>query len=442
MGHDNGFHLLNATLELFLLDLLLSGDNAILIALACRSLPTRQRLRAMVMGTGAAIVLRVLMTSVAGWLLNLTLLKLLGGLLLMVVAIKLQLDQQSDDGDAEEVATPDDGDLWSAVGTIIVADVVMSLDNVLGLAAASQGDMRLLALGLALSMPVLMFGSLFVNQLLQRYPLLVPAGSALLGWIAGDIAITDNWYADWVNQQSPGLLVIVPALSAAFVLLYSRLLVQQRGALAPLRDTLVRATALRAPKVQPPLPLAAMASPPSRPAMPPAVAPEPALERADQAVRSTGSAPLAAPPEVPTTAAAGTARPAPPAPGHALRRALRSRWAVAAASLVLVMILGNMIAQGWLPDPRPLQGFACGLEHQPVLYFNHGANTVRLAYQGSSVNGTLSQDRAIDWGDYHDTSTVLGLAPPTHIDYDDPNTVRVHGGSFDGVACKRMASAG
>jgi len=223
MGFDNLFHYLNLTLQVFVVNLLLSGDNAVVIALACRSLPPELTRRAMLIGIDGAIALRILLTTVASFLLHIPLLKLVGGVALTVIAIKLTIEEQAET-ESDQSSPKNPSDLWSAVGTIIVADLVMSVDNVVALAAVAQGSIFFLALGLLMSVPLLMFGSLFVAALLRRYPLLKRGGGAMLGWLAGDIAISDPLIIDWVNQQSPALTVVVPILVVAFVLIESRII--------------------------------------------------------------------------------------------------------------------------------------------------------------------------------------------------------------------------
>jgi YjbE family integral membrane protein len=223
MGFDNLFHYLNLTLEVFFVNLLLSGDNAVVIALACRSLPPALTRRAMLIGIEGAIVLRILLAIFASFLLSIPLLKLVGGVALTVIALKLTI--------AEQAAANSDGrppkiprGLWSAVGTIIVADLVMSVDNVVALTAVANGSIFILTMGLLMSVPFLMFGSVFVAVLLKRYPLLKRGGGAMLGWLAGDIAISDPILIGWVSQQSPALTVVVPFLVAVFVVIESRIM--------------------------------------------------------------------------------------------------------------------------------------------------------------------------------------------------------------------------
>jgi YjbE family integral membrane protein len=220
-----------ASLEVFLIDLLLSGDNAVVIALVCRALPPRQMRQALLVGTAAAILLRLYLTSVVAYLLEIPCLRLVGAVALVVIAIKLVVVEDKGkrrQRQGSSASQPGSPDLRSAITLIILADLVMSLDNVVALAAAAKGDILILAVGLVLSIPLLMFGSVFVGALLGRYPVLIKAGGALLGWIAGDIGIADPLVADWVNQQAPALAAAMPVVGAVFVLLESRIVERDR----------------------------------------------------------------------------------------------------------------------------------------------------------------------------------------------------------------------
>jgi len=232
-GGDISF--LGTSLKVFFIDLLLSGDNAVVIALACRALPRHQMRKAMLVGIVAAVLLRVYLTTVVSFLLDVPCLKLVGSLALIIIAIKLMVDEdEGQQGGNADAAGADSRkqDLWGTIVVIVLADLTMSIDNVVGLAAVAQGSIIYLALGLLLSIPLLMYGSVFVMALLKRYPWLIAAGGALLGWIAGDIAMSDPLIADWVNTQAPALTVFMPVLGALFVLLESRI-VQRDRLLAP-----------------------------------------------------------------------------------------------------------------------------------------------------------------------------------------------------------------
>jgi YjbE family integral membrane protein len=168
------------------INVLLSGDNALVIALACRGLAPRQRLWGMILGAGVAVILRIVFTGVVATLMALPYLKLVGGLALLVIAAKLLVPEQEDEEGVESASH-----LWAAVQIVVVADIVMSLDNVIAVAAAANGSAPLLILGLAISIPLIVAGAALIMALLNRLPILVWAGAALLGWIAGDVIATD-----------------------------------------------------------------------------------------------------------------------------------------------------------------------------------------------------------------------------------------------------------
>ncbi|WP_234051258.1 MULTISPECIES: TerC family protein [unclassified Xanthobacter] len=189
-------------LQIVWIDLLLSGDNAIVIALACRSLPKGQRKWGIVLGAAAAVVLRILFALAVSLLLGIPLLKVVGALLLFWIAIKLAV---GDDDDGHEVEAADT--LFKAVRTIAIADAVMSLDNVVAVAAAARGHAELFVFGLLLTIPLIVFGAQVLLTLLQRLPVLIWAGAALLGWIAGDMLVRDTLSVDLLAHLNPALVV-------------------------------------------------------------------------------------------------------------------------------------------------------------------------------------------------------------------------------------------
>ncbi|KIZ42754.1 MULTISPECIES: TerC family protein [Rhodopseudomonas] len=168
------------------INVLLSGDNALVIAMACRGLSPRHRFWGMLLGAGAAVVLRIVFTGIVVTLMEWPYLKLIGGLALLVIAAKLLVP---DDEDESDVAAG--SHLWQAIQIVVIADVVMSLDNVIAVAAAANGSLPLLILGLAVSVPLIVAGAALIMMVLTRLPLLVWAGAALLGWIAGGVIATD-----------------------------------------------------------------------------------------------------------------------------------------------------------------------------------------------------------------------------------------------------------
>ncbi|WP_407181186.1 TerC family protein [Bradyrhizobium sp. STM 3562] len=168
------------------INVLLSGDNALVVALACRGLQPRQRLWGMMLGTAAAVVLRILFTVIIATVMGLPYLKLVGGLALIIIAAKLLVPEKEDEEGIKSAAH-----LWAAIQIVALADIVMSLDNVIAVAAAAEGSIPLLVFGLASSIPLIIAGAGLIMALLNLLPILVWAGSALLGWIAGNVIATD-----------------------------------------------------------------------------------------------------------------------------------------------------------------------------------------------------------------------------------------------------------
>jgi YjbE family integral membrane protein len=167
------------------INVLLSGDNALVIAMACRGLHPRQRLWGMVIGAGIAVVLLIVFTGIVATLMALPYLKLIGGLALLVIAARLLVPEDA----ADDVTAGTS--LWHAVRIVVIADIVMSLDNVIAVAAAANGQLSLLILGLAISIPMIIAGAALIMMLLDRFPILVWLGATLLGWIAGEVIETD-----------------------------------------------------------------------------------------------------------------------------------------------------------------------------------------------------------------------------------------------------------
>lgn len=203
-----------ALAEIIWINILLSGDNAVVIALASRSLPPEQRKWGIILGVGPAILLRLVFTAFVANLLAVPYLKLVGAALLLWIAVSLLLP---DAGDDPAHSGKHHRSLWSAIRTIVVADAVMSLDNVIAIAAAAKGQTLLLILGLLLSMPMIIFGSTLLLRIMERFPILVAAGAGLLGWIAGELALSDPLVRASMAQGSPLVAYGVPALGAGLV---------------------------------------------------------------------------------------------------------------------------------------------------------------------------------------------------------------------------------
>lgn len=205
-------------IKIIWINIILSGDNAVVIALAARSLPTHQQRQAILLGSGAAVVLRVILTVVAARLLALPWLEIAGGLLLFWIGIQL-FEAEEDEGDAAGVNRQTT--LLAAVRTILLADLVMSLDNVIAVAAAANGSMVLLILGLAISIPLVVFGSTLMIRLMERYPIIVLAGAALIGWVAGETIVNDVALKD-LTSGHPWMHYVAAALGALLVVAVGR----------------------------------------------------------------------------------------------------------------------------------------------------------------------------------------------------------------------------
>lgn len=223
----------SALAAIVVIDLVLAGDNAIVIALACRNLPQRLRMRGILWGTAGAIGIRVALIVFAITLLTVPYLKLVGGVLLVWVGVKLVApDDEDKHGSIEGGAT-----LMSAIKTIIVADLVMSFDNVIAIAGAAQQaepehQTSLVILGLLISIPLIVWGSTLVLKLLERFPLLITLGGALLGWIAGGMMVTDVATVDAIGEPSAALRYAASAAGAVLVVLIGKALIARRRAAA------------------------------------------------------------------------------------------------------------------------------------------------------------------------------------------------------------------
>ena len=208
------------------IDVLLSGDNAVVIALAARSLPPAQQRKAVILGAGFAIAMRVALTVVASSLMQLPWLQIIGGALLLWIGVGLlrgdaqEPGETTSDGDGSATggaANGGSGSMFVAIRTILLADLVMCLDNVIAVAAAAQGNLTLLIFGLALSIPLVVFGATIMIRLMERFTWIVPAGAALIGWVAGETIVSDHVLAGATEPYS-AVKYVAAACGAAVVL--------------------------------------------------------------------------------------------------------------------------------------------------------------------------------------------------------------------------------
>lgn len=218
--------------KIIVIDLLLSGDNAVVIALACRNLPLEQRKKGIMFGVAGAIGLRVVLTFFAVGLLSLPYLKLVGALLLIWIGIKLILPEEEEHGEGSIKAA---AHLWGAVKTIIIADFVMSLDNVLGVAGAAHGNALLLVFGLLVSIPLIAWSSQLVLKLIDRFPFIIYGGGVLLGYVAGEMLVGEALLKPLLEAQH-ALHWVIPAACGLLVLAAGKWLAMRKMARAPVID--------------------------------------------------------------------------------------------------------------------------------------------------------------------------------------------------------------
>ena len=230
-----------ALVQIIGVNIVLSGDNAVVIALASRGLPAQQQKKAILWGSGAAVVMRIALTIVAVELLRLPYLKLVGAALLLWIAVQLLVPEDEGEGHGAGAST-----LAAAIKTILLADLVMSLDNVIAVAAAAKGNTALLIIGLAISIPLVVFASRLLLVLMERYPIIITIGAALLGWVAGEMAVSDPIIKTWIDTQAAWLHWLAPLAGAVGVVLIGKWLAGRKT-----EAHAVRAAAIPRPEVIP-----------------------------------------------------------------------------------------------------------------------------------------------------------------------------------------------
>jgi YjbE family integral membrane protein len=211
-----------ALFKIAVINVVLSGDNAVVIALACRSLPRKQQKQAFIVGTGGIVVLMTILTAFAALLMSLPYIQLVGSILLVWIGIKLLMPE---DGEGN---VKDSSNFWEAVRTIIIADIVMSLDNVLGMAGAAEGHYGMLFVGLLITMPLILFGSALLMKLMERFPVFITVGAGLLGYVAGDMAVGDLAVKGYVEVHAHILDVAAPLVGALFVVMAGKMLAHRK----------------------------------------------------------------------------------------------------------------------------------------------------------------------------------------------------------------------
>lgn len=217
-------------LKIILINIVLSGDNAVVIALACRNLPAEQQKKAVFWGSFGAIALRIVLTFVAVWMLKIPFVQVVGGLLLIYIAIKL-LKGEGADEHLKSGST-----MTEAIKTIIIADLVMSLDNVLAVAGAAGGNLLLIGIGLAISIPLIIFGSQLLMRLMNRFPIIVWAGAALLGYTAGEMILADKAIHHFFETSFSAGHYIIPIGLALLVVAAGKLMSKRMKSVAEMKE--------------------------------------------------------------------------------------------------------------------------------------------------------------------------------------------------------------
>ncbi len=436
METDASIWSLNVGLGVLLVDILLSGDNAIVIALVCRSLSKAHRTKALWLGIAGAFVARLVLTGVATLAMNLPLIKLIGGLLLLKISIDLVVDNAAQDGLPIDPEDSSAEDVFAAARTIVLADIVMSLDNVVALSAISQNNLQMLIAGLLLSIPILMFGSLYIVRLLDLFPWLVWAGGALLGGVSGALIIDDPIFDGALNGASSLANLFVPLLAAVFVLQMGR--VMGRNA----RHMVGLAKPRRLVDIL-------WQSAPARPAVP---AQEALKDHAAATATATATATEAATKPVlassvqlaPAAASSGAAAVvAVPAVKSSVKPATPAKSAAGGEHRVVMALGLFMLLTGGAiyymlnvyqpPVPDTFFTYFC---KEPALSisFRPSARQIRFATPKGVVLTTVIEDRIV-WDDYREAAARLSIAPPVKILMVDAAKLVVNGGAFDNSSC-------
>jgi YjbE family integral membrane protein len=213
-----------ALFQICVINILLSGDNAVVIALACRNLPLKEQKQAFAIGAIGVIVLMTALTAFAAYLMSLPYLEMIGSVLLVWIGIKLLAPGDADDGEGKVSSS-----FWDAVKTIIIADIVMSLDNVLAMAGVAKGHLGMLFLGMVITIPLVLFGSALIMKLMERFPVFITFGAGLLGWVAGEMAIADPAVKGTIEAHAHYMDFVAPVVGAAAVVIAGRILARRRA---------------------------------------------------------------------------------------------------------------------------------------------------------------------------------------------------------------------
>ena len=419
----------NVILGVLLVDILLSGDNAIVIAMVCRSLPKSSQFRVMWMGIAGAFVARLLMTGVATLAMQLPFIKLIGGLLLLKISVGLIVDNVRS---GPSHATPDiaapPGSVFAAAKTIIVADLVMSLDNVLALSAVTNNNFEMLVLGLVLSIPILMFGSIYITKLLDMFPILLWAGAATLAGVSGGLLIDDPLFDGFFSADTSLSHFVVPLLAAVGVVQVSRIILRNGDAMrgVPVPPSLFAILRGEAP--------AAQAAPVADVASAEHVATVAHVAAASKAVVLTSAVHQSA---VVPVATAIQSVPVEDKLAVADPHVSRDYRVITALGLFMLLVGWVVYAMVNTEPPVVPERFVAYRCQSPALVVLYRANTGEIRF--STTKGMVQArllDGHIAWDDENMLVVqTLNLQPPDQVLTTRDDQLVLNGGAFDHVAC-------
>lgn len=413
---------LNVALGVALSDIILGADNAIVIALACRKLPQHLRQKAMVLGVAGAFFARLILTAMASMVMALPFLRLVGGLLLVQIAIRLCTEGESAD-DASPAANDSQRDnIFAAAQMIIVADLLMSLDNVLALTAVAQHNVLMLAIGLLLSVPILLIASTQVSKILGMFPQFVWIGGAFLGAAAGSLIAEDFVFGDLLTGNSSLANIYLPVLLGAYVIVQSHIVAQRKPAMQGL---------------QRPPPLFRIVFGYSQPQHPhvnaaPGEGPESLPVRAAE-VPATQSQQLLTPvPEIAPERGEKSAR-----LDRAMRTGYRALMVFTTIFLIFLAWIASQLSHTALPKPDALQTYSC-VDSDLKVNYSTTSTSINFLMPKGSVTAQVSNG-TITWHNYQSASDALGVMPPNAIQFKKNTGLVLKGGAFDNKRCELAA---
>ncbi|HEY8908602.1 MAG TPA: TerC family protein [Rhodoferax sp.] len=430
----------NVALGVLLVDILLSGDNAIVIALVSRTLDKKHRMKALWLGILGAFAARVFLTSIATFAMEIPLIKLIGGFLLLKISIGLIIDNSDQDPSALAEHPSSRGDIFSAVRTIVLADVVMSLDNVLALSAITQNNFQMLMAGLLLSIPILMFGSLYIARLLDVYPELLWVGGAILGAVSGGLMVDDPIFGGAIVNPSSLASLVVPVLAAAYTVMQSKIILRNQRSLgdrpppASLWKIIRPASASAGETRDETSPEANVATQGDLP---------------DALRHSTGAAAVARQPEpisgvltepegVNAAPLVKTVSASPTAP--VIERGMSQRIYIS-----LVFAVSGAFFVGWIvhffgqspvmPAPEHWVNYQCKSPDLAISYYPGAAEMRLTSAKGVVRTPVTAVDGHINWKNYQAAGFALGVTPPVKIVSAGAAKLVVDGGAFENTEC-------